>query len=225
MQYQIKRTADGSLTIFLPGMKEQYHSLNGAITESDHVYIQKGYLFHKSGNPVVFEVGLGTGLNCLLTAFWAAKLKRPTTYYSVEKFPLEKNVTEKLNYGALLSEEARSWYACIHSCAWETMVQVSDYFWLVKRKLDVTENEWILEKKCNIVYFDAFGPEKQPEMWAPEIFSQLYERTLPGGVFVTYSAKGQVRRHLTAAGYQMERLPGPCGKKEMLRGIKVESTH
>ncbi len=224
--YQLKKTADGSLTIFLPGMDEQYHSLHGAMTESGHVFIRNGYLFEKSAAPVVFEVGLGSGLNCLLTACRAEELQRPTTYFAVDKYPLENKITGKLNYGATVSEAAAEWFSRIHSCPWETMHQINEYFCLVKMKRDITgQAEWIPEEKCNIIYFDAFGPDKQPEMWVPAIFSRLYRNTVPGGVFVTYSAKGLVRRQLAAAGFQMERLPGPPGKKEMLRGIKLESTH
>jgi tRNA U34 5-methylaminomethyl-2-thiouridine-forming methyltransferase MnmC len=224
MQYQIKKTADGSSTIYLPEMDEQYHSLNGAITESEHVFLKMGFLHQSVNEPVVFEVGFGTGLNCLLTAVWAQKQKRRTSYYTVEKYPVAKEWIEKLGYGALISEEAEELYQKIHACQWETKVQISDYFELVKMKTDITKDKLKVEQPANVVYFDAFGPDKQPEMWTPEIFEHLNQITALQGVFVTYSAKGQVRRDLSAAGFSMERLPGPPGKKEMLRGIKVDSS-
>jgi tRNA U34 5-methylaminomethyl-2-thiouridine-forming methyltransferase MnmC len=223
MQYQIKKTADGSSTIYLPGMDEQYHSLNGAFTESEHVFIKMGYLHQSASEPVVFEVGFGTGLNCLLTAVWAQKLKRCTLYYTVEKYPVEKEWIEKLGYGALISEEADELYRKIHACKWDEKVQISEYFHLVKMQKDITKDKPEIEQPANVVFFDAFGPDKQPEMWTPRIFERLNKIMAPQGVFVTYSAKGQVRRDLSAAGFSMERLPGPPGKKEMLRGIKVDS--
>jgi len=222
-QQILKKTADGSFTIYLPEMGEQYHSMNGAITESNHVFIEKGYLFHKETNPSVFEVGFGTGLNCLLTILQAQKLKRPTVYYSVEKYPLNIEVVQNLDYGSFFSDEASTWFDKIHSCPWEEEVEISDYFKLCKTSTDLTTKSFLPERNFDVIYFDAFGPDKQPEMWTPEIFERISRITQNGGVFVTYSAKGQVRRDLTTAGYRMERLPGPPGKKQMLRGIKVDS--
>lgn len=204
-------------------MDEQYHSLNGAFTESEHVFIKMGYLHQSASEPVVFEVGFGTGLNCLLTAVWAQKLKRCILYYTVEKYPVEKEWIEKLGYGALISEEADELYRKIHACKWDEKVQISEYFHLVKMQKDITKDKPEIEQPANVVFFDAFGPDKQPEMWTPRIFERLNKIMAPQGVFVTYSAKGQVRRDLSAAGFSMERLPGPPGKKEMLRGIKVDS--
>ena len=224
MEQQIlKKTADGSFTIYLPEMDEQYHSMNGAFTESMHVFIDQGYLFHNGKNPSVFEVGFGTGLNCLLTIFQAQQLKRPTIYYSAEKYPFKEEVIKKLDYGSMLSDEARYWFEKIHSCPWEKEVKISNYFRLCKIKTDITANASLPDRNFNIIYFDAFGPDKQPEMWTSEIFERIAMITLKDGIFVTYSAKGQVRRDLVAAGFTMERLPGPPGKKQMLRGIKVDS--
>lgn len=224
MEQQIlKKTADGFYTIYLPEMDEQYHSMNGAYTESMHVFIEKGYLFAKEKEPFVFEVGFGTGLNCLLTMVQANQLKRPTIYYAIEKYPLDKEVAKKLDYGSILSSEARNWFEKIHICPWEEEFQVSKYFTLRKIKSDFTTGNLPVRKKFNVVYFDAFGPDKQPEMWKPDIFSNLNQLTQAGGIFVTYSAKGQVRRDLEQSGFRMERLPGPPGKKQMLRGIKVDS--
>ena len=223
MQQVLKQTADGSLTIFLPDINEQYHSMNGAFTESEHVFIERGYLYHNQQNKVVFEVGFGTGLNCLLTLFHAQKLRRPTLYYSAEKFPVAPQIARQLNYGALLGDEARQWFEKIHSCDWEEEVQVAEYFRLCKLNADILKGEFPENKKFDVIYFDAFGPDKQPEMWTPTVFENTSAITQEGGIFVTYSAKGQVRRDLAAVGFNMERLPGPPGKKEMLRGIKVTS--
>jgi tRNA U34 5-methylaminomethyl-2-thiouridine-forming methyltransferase MnmC len=217
---QLIITSDGSHTLYLPEMDEQYHSVNGAITESEYVYINMGFNYFPGKNPKVFEVGFGTGLNCLLTALQAEKSKRPTNYISIEKYPLEKYIIEELNYGNLISLEAKDIFNKIHNCKWNEFVPVSKYFNLYKIKGDLIDIDLNPFENCNVVYFDAFAPDKQPEMWTPEIFRKVYNIISPGGLLVTYSAKGEVRRQMAACGLEMERLPGPPGKNEMLRAIK-----
>lgn len=219
----IKNTGDGSLTLFLPDMNEQYHSLNGALTESEHVFINKGYNFHSSINPVVFEVGFGTGLNCLLTAHQAQLQQRKTFFITIEKFPVDNELIKKLNYGSLIQENGSLLFNNIHDCAWNIPVEISSWFTLMKLNNDFTAENWQLSQKCDIIYFDAFGPDKQPEMWTGEIFARIFENLSDNGVLVTYSAKGEVRRRLVNSGFYIEKLPGPPGKKEMLRGIKISS--
>lgn len=218
--YQLKTTSDGSNTIFIPQINEQYHSLNGAVTESMHVFIEHGYIFSSSISPVILEIGFGTGLNCLLTAMKAEQLKRPTTYLTVDNNILPSELISQLNYGKILPGKSKRLFSTIHEAPWAKKTTVSDYFTLQKINADVTNPDWHLSDFCNVVYFDAFGPDKQPEMWTEKIFSIIFEAMLPGGVFVTYSAKGEVRRQLTHIGLTVNRLPGPPGKKEMLRGIK-----
>lgn len=220
MSYQIITTKDGSKTIFVPEINEQYHSLNGAIAESEYVFINKGYLFHHSRNPSIFEVGLGTGLNALLTAVKAEKCKKITTYYSIEKYPLDLKIITKLNYNQFIPETSSSIFQKLHSCEWDKLVQISEYFYLYKINSDLVNNPLKMIENCDLIYFDAFGPDKQPDMWTPDIFKKIFTISSPGCIFVTYSAKGEVRRQLSAAGFEMERLPGPPGKNEMLRGIK-----
>lgn len=220
MKLQIINTADGSQTLYIPEMDEQYHSVNGAITESNYVYIEKGYLFNKSKNPTVFEVGFGTGLNCLLTAILAEKQKRATIYYTIEKYPLDEKIIQQLKYGENISAEAQTLFEKIHTCKWNSPIQISQYFSLVKLQSDLLKDNLKEIKNCDVIYFDAFGPDKQPEMWQPLIFQKIYSITATNGVFVTYSAKGEVRRQLAKCGFVMKRLPGPPGKIQMLRGIK-----
>jgi len=217
---QIITTSDGSHTLYLPEMDEHYHSVNGAIAESEYVYINKGFNYFPGKNPRVFEVGFGTGLNCLLTALQAAKNKRTTNYISIEKNPLKKNTIEELNYGNLISLEAQTVFNKIHQCKWNEFVSISKYFNLHKIKGDLIEIDLKPFENCDVIYFDAFAPDKQTEMWTPQIFEKIFSATSPGGILVTYSAKGEVRRQLGACGFEMERLPGPPGKNEMLRGIK-----
>ena len=220
---QIINTSDGSHTIYLPEMDEQYHSVNGAITESNFVYIDKGYNYHASKNPKVFEVGFGTGLNCLLTALQAEHIKRPTLYVTIEKYPLQNDIICQLNFGRLISENARIVFEKIHTSKWNEVVHISENFNLFKIKGDLIDINLTQIENCDVIYFDAFGPDKQPEMWTPHIFRKIYSITSPKGVLVTYSAKGVVRRQLAASGFKMERLPGPPGKIQMLRGIKSEA--
>lgn len=223
MNLKFITTSDGSHTLYLPGMDEQYHSVHGAITESKHVFIQNGYVAHTKENPFVFEIGFGTGLNALLTALSANEQKRPTTFYTIEKFPLDKDISDKLNYGNLISEEAEKILNTIHSCEWESLVPITNFFSLKKIKADLVNDPLENLPEMDIIYFDAFGPDKQPDMWQKEIFKKIYSVTATNGMLVTYSAKGAVRRSLATCGFEMERLPGPPGKFQMLRGIKKDS--
>ncbi|NOR74980.1 MAG: tRNA (5-methylaminomethyl-2-thiouridine)(34)-methyltransferase MnmD [Draconibacterium sp.] len=220
MKLRIINTADGSQTLYNTEMEEQYHSMNGALTEANYVYIEKGYLSHKSENPTVFEVGFGTGLNCLLTSLSSEKQKRPTTYFTIEKYPLDKKIIQQLKYGENISNEAQDIFEKIHSCKWNSPIEISQYFTLIKLQADLLKDDLKEVANCDIIYFDAFGPDKQPELWQPQVFQKIYSITTVNGIFVTYSAKGEVRRQLTKCGYEMERLPGPPGKLHMLQGIK-----
>ncbi|QGY42875.1 tRNA (5-methylaminomethyl-2-thiouridine)(34)-methyltransferase MnmD [Maribellus comscasis] len=222
MKHQIIETADGSKTIYIPGIDEQYHSVNGALTESNYVYIEKGYSFCKKGSPVVFEVGFGTGLNCILTAIEAERQKKVTHYYSIDNFPLDKLTLEQLDHKSLFSEKEKAIFKKIHACEWDKLIPVSEYFYLNKIQTDIRKFNVSLLKKFDVVYFDAFGPDKQPEMWTQQIFDSIYRQCSEEAIFVTYSAKGEIRRNLAQIGYVMERLPGPPGKKQMLRGIKKD---
>lgn len=220
MERKVITTADGSKTLFIPEMDEQYHSLNGALTESNHVFINAGYKHHKSIMPVVFEVGFGTGLNALLTAEMAELEKRKTTFVSIEKFPLEQKIIEQLNYGKLISKKAELLYSKINTAKWNEEIQISDFFKLLKIEGDLIDYKFNQALKFDIIYFDAFGPDKQPNMWNSNIFKKIYDASSTNAVFVTYSAKGEIRRQLRDCGYLMERIPGPPGKRQMLRGTK-----
>lgn len=225
MKQTIIETADGSKTIFIPEMNEQYHSVNGAITESEYIFVNKGFMFQQKKDPVIFEAGFGTGLNALLTAINAEKNNRPTTYYTIEKYPLANKIIKTLAYGDIISNEATNIYEKIHLCEWETTVQISPCFYIHKINADLIEFSFNTTPVFDIIYFDAFGPDKQPEMWTPEIFQKIYTNCSPGAIFVTYSAKGEIRRQLANIGFEIERLPGPPGKKHILRGIKKISSN
>jgi tRNA U34 5-methylaminomethyl-2-thiouridine-forming methyltransferase MnmC len=212
----IEQTADGSHTLFVPGMKEHYHSVNGAIQESMHVFIEAGlHQVHKA-NIRILEIGFGTGLNALLTLLEAEKREASRVeYHAVELHPLPGEVTAALNYEAMLCPERKGLFPALHAAPWDTPTGITDRFILHKIRGD--SNRCPLPASLDLVYFDAFAPDKQPEMWNQEIFNALYERMAEGGILTTYCAKGSVRRMMKKAGYSVERIPGPRGKREMLR--------
>lgn len=220
MERRLIDTADGSKTLFIPAMDEQYHSVNGALTESNYVFLQQGYCAHPSASPAVFEVGFGTGLNALVTALEANKSKKNTRFVSIEKYPVTPDEIQALDYGSLFSEEAIHLFQEIHRAEWNKEVTVSDHFSLLKINADLTEYDFTEEQKFDVIYFDAFGPDKQPNMWQNDIFLKIYHACRQDAIFVTYSAKGEIRRKLAACGFSMERLPGPPGKRQMLRGTR-----
>jgi len=219
MKHQIISTADGSKTLYVPELNEQYHSVNGALTESEYVFLKNGYLHHQANRVSVFEVGFGTGLNALLTALKADELKRHTTYTSIEKYPLEAREVMELEYGNLFSDSASKLFENLHTAPWNKKVKISEFFTLQKIKADLSTYQFE-QKAYDVIYFDAFAPDKQPELWKPEIFDRLAAACRSGATFVTYSAKGVIRRQLIASGFEMERLPGPPGKRQMLRGMR-----
>lgn len=211
----LKTTLDGSSTLYLPEMDEHYHSTNGARSESMHVYIDAGYRA-TDANPVsVLEIGFGTGLNAWLTLSEATATNRPTNYIAIELFPLSMDVVDQLSYS---KGEGGDLYRQIHTTEWEKRVDISPYFNLQKIKTDLAS--FIPPKGMDVVYFDAFAPDKQPEMWQSIYFERLFASMNSGGLLTTYCAKGVVRRMLIAAGFEVERLPGPLGKREILRAFR-----
>jgi len=218
-------TADGSFTLYVPDVDEHYHSMNGAIQESQHVYIgaglshyiQTNYSITKSyeKEPEVeiqlLEFGFGTGLNAYLTALEAEKQKIKIHYTALEKYPLSEEITNQLNYSTvnlLLFQR-------IHQSEWITPVQIAPYF--ILEKLMVDFNTFDFPKRYDVVYYDAFAPDKQPEVWSQELFDKLFTAMNAGGVLTTYCAKGSIRRMMQQAGFTVERIPGAAGKREMLR--------
>ncbi|MDR3142419.1 MAG: tRNA (5-methylaminomethyl-2-thiouridine)(34)-methyltransferase MnmD [Tannerellaceae bacterium] len=210
----IRLTADGSHTLFIPGMDEHYHSINGAIQESYHVFIKAGLLQMKN-NVRILEIGFGTGLNAFLTLLHTGI---PVEYYTIELYPLPLEIIRSLNYGKILCPGKEELFLSLHTAAWDTPVKISSLFTLHKIRGD--SNTRTLPGNTGLVYFDAFAPGKQPEMWNQAIFNKLYQSMIHNGILATYCAKGSVRRMMQEAGYSVERIPGPPGKREMLRATK-----
>lgn len=215
----IEVTADGSHTLFVPSLNEHYHSVNGAIQESEHIFIQAGLKEMKKKEIRILEIGFGTGLNALLSLRYADSAPIKKIYYStVERFPLGRDITDKLNHGKSMGDTAQTWFQAIHAAEWGRPTAITERF--ILHKIEGDSNHSPLPSRIDLIYFDAFAPDKQPEMWEPAIFERLYDLASPGAIIVTYCAKGEVRRRMIDAGFKMERLPGPVGKRHMLRGVK-----
>ena len=218
----VVRTADGSDTIVFEGTKVSYHSMLGALKESRQVFVKNGLHFsmlRQAAIPLrIFEMGFGTGLNTLLTAMEAARTRRAIDYTVVEIAPLQPAIATSLNYGGLLGQE--SLYKAIHESAWEEPVALSPNFTILKLRDDFLKlTDADLSEPYNLVYWDAFAPEDQPELWTEETFQRIADIMHPGGVLVTYCSKTTVRRALEAAGFTVEKLEGPPGKRDVVRAV------
>ncbi|MFV0468613.1 MAG: tRNA (5-methylaminomethyl-2-thiouridine)(34)-methyltransferase MnmD [Dysgonomonas sp.] len=225
MNVWIEHTADGSDTLYVPKLDEHYHSVNGAIQESNHIFINAGLnvKLQQSTPLSILEIGFGTGLNALLTQQIADQKKLLVNYTSLELYPLSMYIVEKLNYPALLGVSEYSVFMDIHQAEWGRSVKISPYFELKKIETDFSKLDFNAARQFfDLIYFDAFAPDKQQEMWTQDIFNYLFSVTKQNGIFVTYCAKGIVRRMLQQAGYVVERLQGPPGKREMLRAIRCQ---
>jgi len=211
-------TEDGSHTIFVPEMGEHYHSVHGAIQESLHIFINHGY--RKTNiNPVcILEVGFGTGLNALLTVLESVGDGKSVTYESWEAYPLSLVESQLLNYPTVL-KEGQEIFGTIHGCEWDKSVTINELFALKKVSGDI--RNFYSDTLFDLVYFDAFGPDYQPELWETGIFERIANCMKKDAKLVTYSAKGQVRRNLRAAGFLIEKAPGPPGKREITIAIKT----
>lgn len=212
---QVILTADGSSSIYVPELDEHYHSTHGAIQESRHVFIASGLDYVKKGKNKlnILEIGLGTGLNCLLTM---REEHPPITYIGIEKYPVTEAQWTALNYTDTLGDSAR--FKAIHDASWDTQVLLEDGFDLIKRQGDLMDVD--LGDGNDLVYFDAFGPRAQPGLWTEEVFHRVVDSMAEGGVLVTYCSKGAARRAMMAAGLDVEKLPGPPGKREMVRATR-----
>ncbi len=220
MKREIIVTNDGSTTIHLPEWNEQYHSKHGAVQEAYHVFIKNGLSLFFDTTVTILEMGFGTGLNSFITFLEAQKYRLTIDYVGVEAYPVSLDEILKMNYiETLKASRYTSVFEKMHAQEWDTKHTISTYFSLLKRKQffqQITDQD-----KFNLIYFDAFGARVQPELWTEELFKKMFVSLKKGGVLVTYSAKGSVRRALQHVGFRVERLPGPPGKREMLRAVKI----
>jgi tRNA U34 5-methylaminomethyl-2-thiouridine-forming methyltransferase MnmC len=221
MQPKLVKTADGSHSLYVEHLDEHYHSVHGAVNEALHVFIKNGLskVAETTSTIKIFEMGFGTGLNALVTKQFAQNNNLKIDYSAIEAFPLSWDECKPLNYlEQLNAPDLAAFFQSIHQVEWNKKTAIDEQFSL--HKIHAKIEDVSLNETFDLIYFDAFGPRAQNDMWTKEIFQKLYNATTNNGVFVTYCAKGQVRRDLESVGYKMERLQGPPGKREMLRGIK-----
>lgn len=226
--HHIIETEDGSNTLYVPELHEHYHSVHGAVQESMHIFIQAGVAFFTemtagrftASSPLyILEAGFGTGLNAYLTCIHATQMKLPIEFHTLEKYPLTSEETEKLNYTATASNEERKYFQELHACPWEEIHHINPYFKICKHLTDL--RNICFENQFHIIFFDAFNPDVQPHLWNVDTLTRYYNALQPGGILVTYCVKGCVKRALREIGFTLERLPGPPGKREMLRATKT----
>lgn len=217
-------TEDGSHTLFIPKLDETYHSIHGAIGESNYVFLEMGLKYfietHRKKAVKIIEVGFGTGLNALLSAIYAGSNHIQVKYESLETFPLSTSEIQKLNHAELIGySQSKELFQKIQGSPWDQWMEISPEFLLNKVNIPIQEYE--LHGQFDICFFDAFAPSKQPEMWELAVLKKVWSLLVTNGVFVTYCAKGKLKRDLKTIGFEIESLPGPPGKFEMVRAIKI----
>ena len=222
-------TKDGSHTVSIPEMNVSYHSLHGAIQESRHVFIEQGLDFFLNNNPTadiqVLEMGFGTGLNALLTLVEAGP-NLNIHYMAIELFPLTIEEANLLNYCEQIKrQDLLPLFKKMHRCDWETDIAINPFFTIHKLMLSlltIKDSKFTYHNflSPDIIYFDAFAPAAQPELWTKGVFEMLYAILKNKGILVTYCSKGEVRRAMQAAGFIVEKVPGPTGKREIVRALK-----
>ena len=218
--HQLIKSEDGSHTIYVPELKETYHSVHGAMQESKHVFIKNGLeeAAKKTKKLMVFEVGFGTGLNALLTLQKAQEMGLTIYYITLEPHPLPEQIVNELNYPSFFELPLQEAFFTMHQVAFNELAELQSDFRFIKYK--TTLQDFHSELETDLVYFDAFAPNKQPEVWAYANLQKVYGLLKPGGILVSYCANGPFKRDLMALGMQVEALLGPPGKKEMTRGRK-----
>lgn len=221
IEYEIIKSEDGSNSLQIKNSEITFHSTRGAIQESRHVFINAGLRYFVAQHPKakqvkIFEVGFGTGLNALLTGIEAPKLNTMVEFHSIDLHPLPESIFFKLNYAEILNKFELYW--AITQTSWNQLVFIHSFLKLKKIIGNLTTH--VFSEKFDILYFDAFAPNDQPELWTEEIFEKLYLSLNIGSVFVTYCSKSNVQRALQNVGFYIEKLPGPPGKREILRAVK-----
>lgn len=226
---EVEQTGDGWATLYLPEQNEHYHSTFGAFEEACWIYIERGFGAVQAVLPAaaplrVLEMGFGTGLNAVLTVRAAARAKRQVFYTGVEAYPLPEDTVSALGYAARLGDEAGA-YASLHALKWAAwrpdlpFAEVTPCFQARKVKALFQETDWPAEA-FDLIYYDAFSPRVQPELWTEDVAARLYKTLAPGGRLVTYCAQGKWKKNLQAAGFRLTMLPGPGGKREITAAEK-----
>jgi tRNA U34 5-methylaminomethyl-2-thiouridine-forming methyltransferase MnmC len=219
LKRNIIQTRDGSTTIHIEEWDECYHSRFGAIQEAQHVFIKKGLSLFENKSVSVLEIGFGTGLNAFITFLEYQKFNQKINYVGVEAFPVSAEEAEMMNYVSELNAEAEKYiFEKLHQCQWEKPNNLNEDFVFTKRNqffADIDDSE-----KFDLIYFDAFGYDVQPELWSVAIFKRMYQALKIKGALVTYAARGVIKRNMIEAGFTVEKLEGAPGKREMFRARK-----
>ncbi len=217
MSVEIIETKDGSHTLFSPQFDEIYHSRNGAIAESQHIFIRNGLEACQKSEINVFELGFGTGLNALLSWIYAEAKNIRINYHSIELYPVSQEIISRVNYPDLIGHKEK--FQQIHDAHWDESIILSSYFSLHKIKASVLDMQFTMSG-IDVIFFDAFSPEKQPEMWTTDVFAKMFDILAPNGILVTYCSKSYVRKNMQQAGFEIAKLPGPHGKRDMVRALR-----
>ncbi|MBN2610767.1 MAG: tRNA (5-methylaminomethyl-2-thiouridine)(34)-methyltransferase MnmD [Bacteroidales bacterium] len=217
---KLVQTHDGSFTIYSNRMGECFHSINGAVTESMHVFINAGFKYSGEGPVNILEAGFGTGLNTWLTLLESLKSGRSVKYYTIELFPVDSQLLKDLNYHnfSVTRGQDKDLFYSLHNCDWGKDIKITENFVLHKINEDIKST--IFPQDIGVVYYDAFSPATQPELWSFDIFERLHQKMQPGALLTTYCVKGEIKRILRSVGFKIEKLPGPPGKREILRAQK-----
>lgn len=226
MNREIKTTNDGSKTLFISALNENYHSHHGALQEAQHVFIDNGMKLINVYDINILELGFGTGLNVLVTIdeFMKTDKNHIIHYYTLEKYPISKNEIVELDYGNLFNNQLiREIYLEIHSCEWNKSIEIVPNFFFTKIKCDFFKLEKLVLPKINLVYYDCFGARVQPDLWEKELFEMVTEKMEINGLLTTYSSKGSVRRILETLNFRVEKKAGPPGKREMINAFKMSN--
>lgn len=221
MKREVKLTGDGSKTIYIPDLDENYHSNHGAFNEAMHIFIEQGIRsFPLDKSLRIFEMGFGTGLNAFLALIESKTLGYKIQYVGIEAFPVEEMLVNEMDYCSFLNWENTQDFKQLHFLSWDENHKIADNFSF--KKIHQKIENYIPEKEqFDVVFFDAFGPKAQAEMWYPLVLEKMYTMLKPGGFLVTYCAQGQVKRDLKAIGFDVVSLPGPPGKREMTKAVKI----
>lgn len=224
MNLEVKQTHDGSNTLYVPALNEHYHSIHGALQEALHVFIKHGLLptLEKATGPVrLLEIGFGTGLNAILTLQTLLTQNHSVFYDTLEKYPLPETLVKELHFeNFILNPELLDYFYRLHAAPWNGPAAITPTFSVHKMHADLA-TQTFPESYYDLIYFDAFAPEKQPHLWTATIFEKLASSLKTNGTLVSYCAKGSFKRALKATGLTVEALPGPPGKREMTRATKT----
>lgn len=216
---RIVTTGDGSKTLRIDAWNEAYHSVHGAVQEAYHVFIRSGLDQVSKASVNLLEIGFGTGLNAFVTLLEGERRHLKIHYLGVEAYPVTLSEWQALDYPGIVGRnDCLAHFTEMHTAPWEQEVAITPAFLLHKHRADFRDLRF--QERFDLIYFDAFGARVQPELWTETIFETMASALVPGGILVTYAAKGSVRRAMQHAGLIVERLPGPPGKREMLRATK-----